>query len=161
MKWRTGVYAVCPWCLSKRVNGETLSEYTFSYVDSDGKTKKHVLAARRQIYQCGSQIIESEKDYHRRNNLTINHYLVATHLCPAAMVTFSKALTMIANYHDLSTLTNYETCELIAEKTANYTSLAIHQALRSSPVLQDKFRLPPIPLLGCHVKLLAKNPDKK
>lgn len=159
MKWRSGLYACCPYCSAKRVSGDTLTEYPFREHDRFKKGASHIihkLAARRHRYSCGMVMIESERNHVQAKNVYISHYLVATHLCPAALVTFSKALTYIACHYDLSTLTSYETCELIAEQHANVTAKAIYSALRNDLVLQDNFRLPPIPLLDCHVKKLAK-----
>jgi hypothetical protein len=56
----------------------------------------------------------------------------------------------------LSTITLFEATEKHAIEIGNLTAAAIHNAIRNSSMMQDVWRLPPIPSLPSHIKQLAR-----
>lgn len=149
MKWRDGTWVVCPFCAAPRTGGSSIREYEFENMMG----KKHKHPSRRHEYRCGTVIAESAT---LMIGSTITGYISTIAICPAAMVTLSKSLTFVANKYDLMTISNYDTCELIAEKAGNITAKAIYNSLRNTYAMQDNFRLPPIPTLASHIRDVAE-----
>lgn len=152
MKWRDGTWVVCPFCTAPRSGGSSLREYVFER-DKDALG----ITSRRHEYQCGTILAESAPSM--KDN-RINGYIATIAVCPAALVTLSKALTFVANKYDLMTISSYDTCELLAEKAGNTTAKAIYMSLRNTYCMQDNFRLPPIPLLASHIREIARAKSK-
>jgi hypothetical protein len=159
MKWRDGVYCLCPWCSSPRTSGDFIPEYKVKIYNDDVTTYDKVVKARKHKYKCGCSIIEAENQNHLRSAEI--QYLTPTALCPAALVTMGKALSMVATKFDLSTITDADTCESIAETLGNLTAKTIYHNIRNYSVLYDNYRLPPIPMMDYHCKLLAEELAKK
>lgn len=159
MKWRDGVYSICPFCSSPSKGGEFYPEYVVQIYNDDMSKYDKVVKARKHIYRCGCSIIEAENQNHLRSAEI--QYLTPTAICPAAYVTLGKALSMVATKYDLSTITDFDTCESIAEAAGNLTAKAIYHHVRTQSLLYDHFRLPPVPLMDFHAKLLAKELAKK
>jgi hypothetical protein len=148
LKWRDGTWVVCPYCTAPRTGGEALREHVFERMkDSVG------IPSRRHEYRCGTILVESAP---MMNDIRNIGYIATVAVCPAALVTLSKALTFVANRYDLMTISSYDTCELVAEKAGNITAKAMYMALRNTYCMQDNFRLPPIPTLASHIRDLAK-----
>lgn len=159
MKFRDGCYAICPFCSAPRIGGEFYPEYTVQIQNDDTTKYTKVVKARKHIYACKCSIIEAENQNHLRSAEI--QYLTPTALCPAALVTMGKALSMVATKYDLSTITDADTCESIAETLGNLTAKAIYHNIRNFSVLYDNYRLPPIPMMDYHCKLLAEELAKK
>lgn len=159
MKWRDGCYAICCFCSAPRISGDFIPEYKVKIHNDDMTLTERVVKARTHKYKCGCSIIEAENQNHPRSAEI--QYLVPTSLCSAALVTVGKALSMVATRYDLSTITDFDTCESIAETLGNLTAKTIYHHVRTTSLLYDHFRLPPVPLMDYHCLLLAKELAKK
>jgi len=111
--------------------------------------------SRHHLYECGTKLAESFVEG------STPSYIATMAICPAALVTLSRALSYVSNKFDLATTTTFDTCEMVAEKTANFTAKGIYMAIRNSYAMQDNFRLPPIPTLASHIRDIAKEKLKE
>lgn len=151
MKWREGIFTLCPYCMSPRIMGRIGPAHKFHQCTELRRTKSHE-------YRCGCVIIEGEILQYTTSEFA---FVCVDKVCPGAMAVLSKGLYGVINKWDLSTLTLFESAEKHAIEIGNLTAAAIHQAIRTSSMMQDCWRLPPIPCLDSHVKLVAKKSDSR
>jgi hypothetical protein len=161
MKWRDGVFAICPFCAAKRVAGDQREGGKILYYHRDREmVEKDCLRTRRHYYGCGAEIVEGWLDT-KHGDPKCHSAATVVLACPTAMMTLSKGLTYLIQYHDLSTLCTFDQAELIAESCANVTALAIYRNVRKSALVQDNYRLPPIPMMDTHARILAEELAKR
>jgi hypothetical protein len=145
MKFRDGIFVVCPYCQSARMWSGVGPDRVF-YQCTDLKNSRY------HKFSCGCSILEAEMDKDIRNNM----FCSVESVCPGAVVALSKGLYAVMNKYDLWTMTTFQQTEQHAIALGNITSSAIHDAIRNSSMMQDNWRLPPIPNLPSHIKLLAR-----
>lgn len=149
MKFREGVFAVCPFCQYDRAKFADMRS-------THGRNEWR--DTRTHQFMCGAVLQEariSVRDGVKRKrppHFTIN--LIRP--CAGSMDILTAALFTVCKKWDLSTIKSMEDQEKIYMETTNLTALAIHRAIRKSVMMQDMWRLPPIPNLPSHVLAVAR-----
>lgn len=162
MKWRDGVFVICPFCSAPRISGDSRDGGKMIQLYNDKKLKQADCArTRRHTYKCDCEIVEAWLDAPKHTRADERSAMFIVKQCAMANMVLSKALSYVVTRHDLSTLCTFDQAELIAGKAANITALAIYRNVRNSSLIQDNYRLPPIPLLESHARILAEELSKR
>lgn len=144
MKFRNGVFQLCPYCMAPRSHIEyfPLGRRFFQ--------NDYVKDARGHRFLCGCVITEAAIDKYDKSDSPGGIFVAVDKPCKEAMIVLSRALYAVVKKHDLATITSFAACDKMAIEAGNVTAAMIHRAIRNSSMLQDNWRLPPIPCLESH-----------
>ncbi len=150
MKFREGIFTVCPFCQYDRAKFADMRAAHGKLEWKDTRTHQ---------FMCGAVLQEARIIYREnyRGRRKAPHFTInLIRPCAGSLDILTAALFTVCKKWDLSTIKSMEDQERLYLETTNLTALAIHRAIRKSTMMQDMWRLPPIPNLPSHVLAVAK-----
>ena len=125
MKWRHGIFEICPYCFASR--------------DGAGHKRLGPRLARVHHYTCGCSI----EEWHTQKRQFLQCHVTSS--CAGGNLVLSRSLSAIVNQKNLTTIELIKDHMKLAERACSYLSYKIHHAVSNYMRVNDNWRLPPIP----------------